>query len=69
MRPLTPAQTRVLEFVRTYIAREKVPPTRREIAEALGFRSNNAAEEHLVALQRKGFVFLRRGIARGVSLP
>lgn len=45
-----------------------MPPTRAEIARALGFRSANAAEEHLRALQRKGVIDLRPGASRGIQL-
>ena len=50
------------------LAEQGLPPTRAEIAEALGFKSANAAEEHLRALQRKGVIELRPGASRGIQL-
>ena len=54
MRPLTARQTEVLELIKTTMLETGMPPTRAEIARQLGFRSANAAEEHLKALARKG---------------
>ena len=58
MTALTPRQRQILEFIQDAIAANGMPPTRAEIAQALGFRSANAAEEHLRALQRKGVLAL-----------
>jgi repressor LexA len=44
------------------------PPTRAEIARGLGFRSANAAEEHIKALARKGTIELLPGASRGIRL-
>lgn len=66
---LTPAQTRVLDFIRSYMATNGYPPTRSEIANGLGFGSSNAAQQHLVAIQRKGYIRLVQGVARGIQLP
>lgn len=68
MSDLTPRQQQILEFIRQCIAENGMPPTRAEIAEALGFRSANAAEEHLRALQRKGMLELKAGASRGIVL-
>jgi repressor LexA len=68
MSALTPRQSEVLEFVRDFIDETGMPPTRAEIAAKLGFRSANAAEEHLRALQRKGSIDLVRGTSRGIQL-
>jgi repressor LexA len=65
---LTPRQRQVLQFVKDNLAEHGLPPTRAEIAEALGFKSANAAEEHLRALQRKGVLDLRPGASRGIQL-
>ncbi len=65
---LTARQTQVLELIRTSIAGSGLPPTRAEIAEALGFRSANAAEDHLRALARKGAIELLPGASRGIRL-
>ena len=65
---LTPRQRQVLIFIQDTLAEHGLPPTRAEIAEALGFKSANAAEEHLRALQRKGVLELRPGASRGIQL-
>ncbi len=68
MSELTPRQRQVLEFIQQCVAKNSLPPTRAEIADALGFRSANAAEEHLRALQRKGVLDLMPGASRGIVL-
>ena len=68
MEDLTPRQRQVLVFIQDSLAEHGLPPTRAEIAEALGFKSANAAEEHLRALQRKGVIELRPGASRGIQL-
>lgn len=65
---LTSAQNRVLNYIRSNIVANGYPPTRGEIANAMGYRSANAAHEHLLALQRKGHIKLIPSIARGISL-
>ncbi|MEY4753777.1 MAG: hypothetical protein RJA44_1452 [Pseudomonadota bacterium] len=65
---LTPRQQQVLELVQSMIERTGSPPTRAEIAAELGFRSPNAAEEHLQALARKGVIELIGGTSRGIRL-
>ena len=65
---LTPRQAEILEFIRHTVENSGVPPTRAEIATALGFRSVNAAEGHLKALARKGAIELLRGSSRGIRL-
>lgn len=65
---LTPRQTEILALIRRHMQRHGLPPTRQEIAEALGFRSINAAEEHLRALARKGAIELVKGRSRGIRL-
>ena len=65
---LTARQAEILELIRDYVAQEGCPPTRAEIAETLGFRSANAAEDHLRALERKGFIELVPGASRGIRL-
>jgi len=65
---LTARQRQVLELVREHIEASGMPPTRAEIALALGFRSANAAEEHLRALARKGVLELVPGASRGIRL-
>ena len=68
MEDLTPRQRQVLVFIQDSLAEQGLPPTRAEIAAALGFKSANAAEEHLRALQRKGVIELRPGASRGIQL-
>ena len=65
---LTARQQQVLELVQTAIERTGAPPTRAEIAAEMGFRSANAAEEHLQALARKGVIELVGGTSRGIRL-
>ncbi|WP_026376262.1 transcriptional repressor LexA [Aestuariibacter salexigens] len=68
MRPLTPRQEEVLELIKSTMADTGMPPTRAEIARTLGFKSANAAEEHLKALQRKGVLEILPGTSRGIKL-
>lgn len=68
MSELTPRQAEILELIRTSITERGSPPTRAEIAVAFGFRSPNAAEEHLKALARKGVIELLPGSSRGIRL-
>tara|TARA_R110001583_G_scaffold24026_2_gene88059 strand:+ start:4811 stop:5419 length:609 start_codon:yes stop_codon:yes gene_type:complete len=66
---LTSRQTEVLDCIRNYIESTGYPPTRAEIAKELGFRSANAAEEHLKALARKGAIEMVPGTSRGIRIP
>ncbi|MCU7553551.1 transcriptional repressor LexA [Alteromonas sp. ASW11-19] len=68
MRPLTARQTEVLELIKTTMQETGMPPTRAEIARQLGFKSANAAEEHLKALARKGVIEILPGTSRGIRL-
>ena len=68
MRQLTPRQSQILEMIQQFIAETGMPPTRADIANELGFKSANAAEEHLRALQRKGVLDLIPGASRGIQL-
>ena len=65
---LTARQAQILELIQKAITRTGAPPTRVEIAAELGFRSPNAAEEHLKALARKGVIELVSGMSRGIRL-
>lgn len=65
---LTQRQTEVLQVIRNHIESTGAPPTRAEIAKQLGFRSVNAAEDHLKALARKGAIVLSPGTSRGIQL-
>lgn len=65
---LTPRQSQILELIQDFIEETGMPPTRAEIATELGFKSANAAEEHLRALERKGVIDLMPGTSRGIRL-
>ena len=65
---LTARQQQIFELIQSAIARTGAPPTRAEIAAELGFKSANAAEEHLQALARKGVIELVSGTSRGIRL-
>jgi repressor LexA len=65
---LTARQLQILSLIREWLTRRGLPPTRMEICAELGFRSPNAAEEHLRALARKGAIELLPGASRGIRL-
>ena len=65
---LTALQSEILALIAKAIERTGYPPTRAEIAAELGFRSANAAEDHLHALARKGMIELSPGTSRGIRL-
>ncbi len=68
MRELTKRQQEILQLIRDRISDTGLPPTRAEIAQEFGFRSPNAAEEHLKVLARKGVLELLPGASRGIRL-
>ncbi|MFY2510337.1 repressor LexA [Vibrio pectenicida] len=68
MKPLTPRQQQVFDLIKSKIADTGMPPTRAEIARELGFRSANAAEEHLKALARKQAIEIIPGASRGIRI-
>ena len=68
METLTARQQEILDLIKGFIAETGYPPTRAEIAKTLGFRSANAAEDHLKALARKGAIELQPGSSRGIRL-
>ena len=68
MQDLTPKQQQILYLIQRIIRETGMPPTRAEIARESGFRSVNAAEEHLRALERKGAIELMPGMSRGIRL-
>ncbi|MCY1413723.1 LexA repressor [compost metagenome] len=69
MLKLTPRQTEILAFIKRCLEDNGYPPTRAEIAQELGFKSPNAAEEHLKALARKGAIEMTPGASRGIRIP
>ena len=68
MKPLTPRQQQVFDLIKGKIEDSGMPPTRAEIARELGFRSANAAEEHLKALARKEAIEIIPGASRGIRI-
>ena len=68
MKLLTPRQQEILHLIRSHIQDTGFPPTRLEICQALGFKSPNAAEEHLKALVKKGAIRMTAGASRGIQL-
>jgi repressor LexA len=69
MHKLTSRQEEILGYVKDYLQETGFPPTRSEIAQEMGFKSPNAAEEHLRALARKGAIEMMPGTSRGIKLP
>ena len=65
----TPPQAEILTFIKRCLEDNGYPPTRAEIAQELGFKSPNAAEEHLKALARKGAIEMTPGASRGIRIP
>ena len=68
MDTLTPRQAEILKLIERYTEKSGFPPTRSEICQAMGFKSPNAAEEHLKALARKGVIEMTPGASRGIRL-
>jgi len=68
MYDLTPRQEKVLQLIKNYAEETGYPPTRAEIAKILGYKSANAAEEHIKALARKGAIHVIPGASRGIRL-
>ena len=65
---LTERQQEIFDFVKNHISTTGMPPTRVEIAREIGFKSPNAAEEHLKALARKGYIEMLSGTSRGMRI-
>ncbi len=68
MQKITDRQRQVLDLIKTHIDQTGMPPTRADIASELGFRSANAAEDHLKALAKKGVLEIIPGASRGIRL-
>ena len=66
---LTARQEQVLQLIKSYAQETGYPPPRAEIARILGYKSANAAEEHIKALARKGAIEVIPGASRGIRLP
>lgn len=65
---LTSRQKQILKFISEFIDKNKFPPTRSELSRHFGFRSPNAAEAHLRALEKKACIAIEPGISRGITL-
>ena len=68
LKPLTKRQQEIFDFILECMTENGAPPTRVEIAQHFGFRSANAAEDHLKALDKKGHIELRSGTSRGIII-
>ena len=68
MNPITKAQDRVLKYIKRHLKENGYPPTRGEIAQHFGWASKTAAQQHLEALQAKGFISLASNLSRGIKL-
>jgi len=66
--PLSPRQQQILQRIAEFIAQQSRPPTRADLARALGLRNRQGIDQHLRALERKGYLQLEPGIARGLRL-
>ena len=68
MKNLTKRQEEILDLIKSHITDFGFPPTRADIAKTLGFKSPNAAEQHLRAIEKKGFIKILSGASRGIVL-
>lgn len=68
MKALTSRQSQIFDLIKEKISETGMPPTRAEIADFFGFKSANAAEEHLKALAKKGYIEMLPGTSRGIRL-
>ena len=68
MKNLTKRQEEILDLIKSHISDFGFPPTRADIANTLGFKSPNAAEQHLRAIEKKGFIKILSGASRGIVL-
>ena len=68
MKTLTNRQKEILDLIKSYIVDYGFPPTRAEISKILGFKSANAAEQHLRAIEKKGYIQILSGASRGIVL-
>ena len=68
MKDLTSRQREILELIKSHLKDKGFPPTRADISRTLGFKSHNAAEQHLRAIEKKGFISILAGASRGIIL-
>lgn len=66
--PLTIAQGKILKAIKEFIGKNGYPPTQKEIAEAMGYSSQNAAHEQIKKIEKKGFIQITPGISRGIRV-
>ena len=68
MKDLTSRQKEILDLIKDHLMEKGFPPTRADISRTLGFKSHNAAEQHLRAIEKKGFISILSGASRGIVL-
>ena len=68
MKDLTSRQKEILDLIKDHLKEKGFPPTRADISRNLGFKSPNAAEQHLRAIEKKGFISILSGASRGIVL-
>ena len=68
MKGLTSRQEEILNLIKEYLKEKGFPPTRADISKSFGFKSPNAAEQHLRAIEKKGFISILSGASRGIVL-
>ena len=68
MKDLTSRQREILQLIKSHLKEKGFPPTRADISRTLGFKSHNAAEQHLRAIEKKGFISILAGASRGIVL-
>ena len=68
MKDLTSRQKEILDLIKDHLKEKGFPPTRADISRTLGFKSHNAAEQHLRAIEKKGFISILSGASRGIIL-
>ena len=68
MKELTSRQKQILEVIKDHLREKGFPPTRADISKTFGFKSPNAAEQHLRAIEKKGFISILSGASRGIVL-
>ena len=68
MKDLTSRQKEILDLIKDHLKEKGFPPTRADISKTLGFKSHNAAEQHLRAIEKKGFISILSGASRGIVL-
>ena len=68
MKGLTSRQEEILNLIKDYLKEKGFPPTRADISKSFGFKSPNAAEQHLRAIEKKGFISILSGASRGIVL-